>query len=185
MQLSLTNAPRVHPREHQRGIRWKPTGSAGRPSQALLSELCAEGASRAIAMSALKNPLCGLEPFIWMDETQAFSLFPVVTERKATGQPSYQTTGRLKGSGEGTRWGSQSSWAQRGAFSLLMVALPQLWLGNGGRREAGGTQVWVCIALTAGVCFGHTVPHRQSEGAGSSPPTSDGPRWPPSPPPNQ
>lgn len=33
-----------------------------------------------------------------------------------------------------------------------------------GRREAGETHVWVCIALTAGVCFGHRAPPTVSGG---------------------
>lgn len=43
---------------------------------------------------------------------------------------------------------SESLWAQKGAFSLLMVAVPQLWLGNG---EAGG-ETAPCVRLCCSDC---------------------------------
>lgn len=93
-----------------------------------------------------------------MDGAQAFSLFPVVTKSKAKDRLSYETTGRLKGYGEGMRFGcgSRSVLGPREEPSRYIAGDPATagaWQWE--RREAGVPHVWVCAALTAGVCSGH------------------------------
>lgn len=75
----------------------------------------------------------------------------------------------------------ESLWAQKGAFSLLMVALPQLYL-EVERQEVKEPRVWVCVALDCRRNPLDTVSHRASEGQQEPlPPTSgDSPCWPPS-----
>lgn len=161
-----------------------PTGSKGLTGQLSfnLSSILLRGAwvraSWTVAVSTVENPLWGLKSFIWMNGAHAVSFFPRGNKKKGCGEAFLPNHRKIKGLGRRDAfwmWKSQSSCALKGAFSLLMVHLPQLWLGNGrDRRQERPTCGFVWLWPQA--CASDAVPHQYS-----LPTLDEAPSWPPSP----
>lgn len=116
-----------------------------------------------------------------MDGAQVFSLFPVVTKSKAMERLSYQTTGRLKGCGEGMRFGcgSQSVLGPIEEPSSYGWWLCHSWGLAVGETAVGGggvTHVPRVGLRCPGCSHGLRTPPLRWRSAGAR-----NPRWPPSP----
>ena len=112
-----------------------------------------------------------------------FSFVSCGNKKEGHGEAFLPNHRKIKGPGKrNVSWmrKSESLWAQKGAFSLLMVALPQLWLGNG---ETGGERA-PCVGLCCSDCrhvLGTPCPTDARGQQESLPPASgDCPCWPPS-----